>query len=126
MVVRDKKIEVYPECDKVRVFDNHIEIPICISSDYNKFFSDISGIEEGADLNVSLLIPSVDSTISINDKIYLHILDSRLKRTEKYNDFLDKLFKNRDWIELNSLAEPCLLFIDEKINVLAGFIPIAN
>lgn len=126
MIVKDKKIEIYPECDKVRVFDNHIEIPICTALEYNKFFSNISCIEEGADLNVSLLIPTVDETIDINDKVYLHILDSRLKRTKNYNDFLDKLFEKRDWFELNSLAEPCLLFIDEKINILAGFIPIAN
>ena len=126
MIVKDTRIDYVPKCGEVRVFENHIEIPIEIDKEHHKYLSELFDIRKGAGFNANLLIPLDNNMADVNNVSFLHILDSCLKRTDSYNDRLDNLFANSDWFEIKSFAEPCKLSVIERINLLSSFIPKAN
>lgn len=126
MIIKGKDFKINPNGQPIVVFDNHIEIPIDIDKEDISFLSSALDIDERGDHMVSLLIRVDDYAANVNDITYIHILDSYIHRTDSYNEHLDKLFKEQNYSELDNLAERCELSTIEKIELLAGLLPIAN
>lgn len=126
MIIRGKTIKIKPKCELTVVYDNHIEIPIDIDTGDIEFLSSVFNISKKGSVTASLLIPLDDHIININDISYLHILDSYIRRTDNYNIFIERLFENKDYYELDSIAERCTLSVIERIEILGKYIPRAN
>lgn len=126
MIIRGKEIGIVPECESTIVFDNHIEIPIEIDTGDMDFISSVFNISKKGSVTASLLIPLYENRININDISFIHILDSYIQRTDNYDGFIDRLFKNKDYKELRNVAERCELSVIERIEILGNYIPLAN
>ena len=126
MIIKGKDFKINPNGQPIVVFDNHIEIPIDIDKEDISFLSSEFGIDKEGGCKVSLLVKLDEGAANINNVTYIHILDSYIHRTDSYNEHLDKLFKEQNYSELDNLAERCELSAIEKIELLAGLLPIAN
>ena len=126
MIIKGREVRINPNGEPIVVFDNHIEIPIDIAKEDIDFLSSEFGIDKEGDCKVSLLVKLDEGTANINNVTYIHILDSYIHRTDNYNSFLDKLFKEDNYSEIDNLAERCMLSITEKIELLAQMLPKAN